>query len=64
MSPVNTMNRAAVWCVSACLLSGPKLAVGDVENDAPARFGGPDAVPNQIESDALDALMGWGTAQG
>ncbi len=31
---------------------------------ASANFGGPDAVPNQIESDALDALMGWGTAQG
>ena len=29
-----------------------------------ANFGGPDSVPNQIESDALDALMGWGTAQG
>lgn len=29
-----------------------------------ANFGGPDAVPNQIESDALDALMGWGTRQG
>ena len=39
------------------------VAAAETESGS-ANFGGPDAVPNQIESDALDALMGWGTAQG
>ena len=39
------------------------VAAAETES-ASTNFGGPDAVPNQIESDALDALMGWGTAQG
>ena len=29
-----------------------------------SKFGGPNAVPNQIESDAFDAIGGWGVAAG
>lgn len=46
------------------LAVSPLLAAAGETESASANFGGPDAVPNQIESDAFDAVIGWGTAQG
>jgi porin len=40
------------------------LATADEAAPKSANFGGPDTVPNQIESDAMEALQGWGTRQG
>jgi len=45
-------------------LAGPAWAAGEFDSDSPARFGGPNAVPNQLESDMLNALQGWGTRTG
>ena len=36
----------------------------DTDPQSHSGFGGPNAVPNQIESDALAALKGWGTSAG
>ena len=46
------------------LMAAPLLAATDTSKKTSTNFGGPDAVPNQIESDAVEAERGLGTRQG
>jgi porin len=53
--------------LAAIYVATPALAAegnsGATTNQS-QKFGGPNAVPNQIESDAFQALKGWGTGVG
>ena len=45
-------------------VASPVFVAAVAAEKTSANFGGPDAVSNQLESDAFDALTGWGTRQG
>ena len=50
------------WVAASLLLFA---AVASADEDAGTRnFGGPNAVPNQLESDAFEAIGAWGTERG
>ena len=49
--------------ISACSLLVAAIAGAD-EGAGTRNFGGPNAVPNQLESDAFEAIGAWGTQRG
>ena len=53
----------SVWLLASAFV-GSAMAAEELTIEPPANFGGPNAVPNQIESDAISALKGWGTSTG
>lgn len=63
MSSIKIINRTAIVWLAALLFTA-QLAASDESTSASANFGGPDTVPNLIESDSADAERGWGTRQG
>jgi porin len=50
--------------LAVCFVASPFLAADASAAEQPPRFGGPNAVPNQLESDVFNALKGWGTSTG
>jgi len=56
--------RSCVRWLAMAVLAAPAMAADGLSSQSTAKFGSPNAVPNQLATDAADALEGWGTSVG